>query len=51
MPAYALMLSRYYYAQDYAGIIRKGLTQVHYWNISPYTNASGESEYQRGVLK
>jgi len=25
MPAYALMLSHYYYAQNYAGIIRKGL--------------------------
>ena len=25
MPAYALMLSCYYYAENYAGIIRKGL--------------------------
>ena len=27
MPAYALMLSRYYYAQNYADIIHKGLSR------------------------
>ena len=29
MPAYALMLSCYYYAQNYAGIICKGLPGGH----------------------